>query len=76
MQNEKPAARDAQARVVEVNAAQIKSYEAALAWYADPDNWRVREHRAGDTITPWSWTGADLGERARIALARWRENKR
>ena len=67
---------DAQARTIEVNAAQIRTYQAALEWYANPENWIVREHRKGDTLTQWSWTGADLGERARIALARWRENKR
>lgn len=58
----------------EVDQAQIRSYEAALKWYAAPENWAVQvDDRGRDTIR-WRWADDD-GRMAQTALATWQENK-
>jgi hypothetical protein len=59
----------------EVNQAQVRSYEAALRWYAAPENWAEQVDDRGRETLRWRWAD-DNGNMAKTALDRWRENKK
>lgn len=59
----------------EVDQAQIKAYEKALGWYAEPANWIEQVDDRGRETTRWKWA-ADDGNMARHALAVWRESRK
>ena len=58
----------------EVDQAQIKAYEKALGWYADPANWVEQVDDRGRETLRWKWA-ADNGHMAKHALAVWRESR-
>jgi radical SAM superfamily enzyme YgiQ (UPF0313 family) len=59
----------------EISQAQIKSYEKALGWYADPANWIEQVDDRGRETMLWKWA-EDGGDMARHALAVWRESRK
>lgn len=59
----------------EVDQAQIKAYEKALGWYADPANWIEQVDDRGRETLRWKWA-ADDGHMAKHALAVWRESRK
>jgi hypothetical protein len=59
----------------EVDHAQIRSYDAALRWYAAPENWAEQVDDRGRETLRWRWAD-DNGNMAKTALDRWRENKK
>jgi radical SAM superfamily enzyme YgiQ (UPF0313 family) len=59
----------------EVDQAQIRAYEKALGWYAEPANWVEQVDDRGRETMRWKWA-ADDGNMARHALAIWRESRK
>jgi radical SAM superfamily enzyme YgiQ (UPF0313 family) len=59
----------------EVDQAQIRAYEKALGWYAEPANWVEQVDDRGRETMRWKWA-ADDGNMARHALAVWRESRK
>ena len=58
----------------EVDQAQIKAYEKALGWYADPANWIEQVDDRGRDTLRFRWADDD-GHMAKHALAVWRESR-
>lgn len=59
----------------EVDQAQLRGYEKALEWYANPANWIEQVDDRGRETMRWKWA-ADDGNMARHALAVWRESRK
>jgi radical SAM superfamily enzyme YgiQ (UPF0313 family) len=59
----------------EVDQAQIKAYEKALGWYADPANWIEQVDSRGRETTRLRWADDD-GRMAKHALAVWHESRK
>jgi hypothetical protein len=59
----------------EVDQAQLRGYEKALEWYANPANWVEQVDDRGRETLRFRWADDD-GHMARRALSVWRESKR
>jgi len=59
----------------EVSQAQIKAYEKALGWYAEPANWVEQVDDRGRDTLRFRWADDD-GRMARHALAAWKESRK
>ena len=57
----------------EVDQAQLRGYEKALGWYANPANWVEQVDDRGRDTLRFRWADDD-GHMARHALSVWRQS--